>query len=93
MSKRDRKKRYKPAGQVSVKPVSMTEVGDIFFPELIPLDEEFIKHLASEHGFPLAGLKEMAKLGFKYNPQRDSFMTDPEYEDTGLLSEGGETDD
>lgn len=78
MSKRDRSKRYKPAAQVASRLVSTDEIGDIFFADLIPLDPEFMDHLVNDHGFPRDVVEQMASMGMKYNPLRNSFMSEPE---------------
>lgn len=49
-------------------------------PPSIPLDEETIRHLVKDHGFPEGDIRHLATQGYKYVPSRNSFISPLEWE-------------
>jgi hypothetical protein len=58
----------------SEKTISLSEVMDIFAPELEELTDALVNELRAD-GMPVERLEEMRQMGLKYNRRRKSFTT------------------
>jgi hypothetical protein len=58
------------------KTISLSEVMDIFAPELEELTDVLVGELRA-NGMRLENLEEMRQMGLKYNRKRNSFMSGP----------------